>query len=139
MGLDPTDPVFEPGAQCGNCKDVIFGGITPKYIELRMHDVVQCAGPTAPPNGVILMTQQGGSPCIYNGNIGVSFFTIIFKAATTEVFVLIIIGAVFYYWFRNLNALVCSDLVANTNVCPGAQIIGEGGHVHLYWGPTIGT
>lgn len=71
MGL-PWPPTWQGGAPCAVCEDVSFSGSTPIFVYAFTQDLIECPGlpPGVPdPNGVVLMTQQPGSPCWWSATI----------------------------------------------------------------------
>lgn len=65
MGLDPEHSDYEPGVPCPVCNDVIFGGITPKYVHIQFSGIMKCPGTErAALNRGFVLTQTD-NPCVW--------------------------------------------------------------------------
>lgn len=133
MGTDPVTPTYDPGADCNTCKDIIFDGVTPLYVEAHVDGIAACPGiPFALPNGVFLLTQTVPCTWIFNDGAGTAWQWILNPADSR--FLITFVG---FFWFVHIIAGVCNFTFTNTNVCGVALAIGLGGTVEVFWGPTI--
>ncbi|MBA7697096.1 hypothetical protein ES703_105754 [subsurface metagenome] len=134
MGLDPKYPDYEAGDECPVCVDILFGGKTPKYVEVDVSGVVLCPGaPDVKINGTFLMIQQtpctwavtlGGITWTWSLNVGQSIFAIISGPA---------------FFFSSHVADDCYDAFVNQNgPCNWPLIAAQNGYATCWWGPTIG-
>lgn len=134
MGLDPKHPDYEPGNQCNVCKDILFAGVTPKYVEADVSGINPCPGIEDPaPNGTFLLT-QGVNPCFWQYTTNGLFINWELRIDRS----ILSIGVLGLWWFRAIVEDTCFDAFVNVNVCGEGPVIGENGYVLLYWGPTIG-
>ena len=132
MGLDPGFPIYDAGTNCTFCEDVLFGGVTPKYIQAFFSDVVSCPGfVIGPPDGAFLMTQQ--IPCRWI-HTGVTYLITLEFTATNSVFSCRSGSLVFYQ--ANMVAL-CDETLGNILTCGPPLVQSSGGAVVFNWGPDI--
>lgn len=136
MGLDPNDDSYEPGNACGRCHNVIFDGVTPKYIQAVITGIVKCPlAPTEAPNGTYVLEQQADSCLwIFTNPIKGYICQLQFHAGGT--------GFGFHevhgHWFNASPVNQCDDLFVNENVCGPGHIWGVSGTAKVFWGPGIG-
>lgn len=133
MGTDPITPIFDPGADCNLCKDVIFDGVTPLYVEAHVMGIEQCpAMREVPEDSVVILTQDttcrwllNGPPWTYVWDLiaGQSLFTITFAGQ---------------FAFQQIVAINCLSTFTNANIHCGFPVAGINGTVEVLWGPTIG-
>jgi len=134
MGLRPDYPDYEPGIDCFVCNDLLFNGVTPKYVEADISGISKCLPELPdPPNGTFLLTQQA-NPCVW----------LLTAAGMSYVWELRIDRSLFYViiaggqWFNSEVMHTCFDAFVNQNVCGVGAVYGENGYGLCYWGPTIG-
>lgn len=134
MGLDPEYPVYEPGDECALCVDLLFDGLTPKYVEVDVSGITKCPiAPVDPPNGVFLLTQT--APCRWQ-LLTDDFVAFIWELNNNQsIFSILRLGMI---WFKANVAFDCFDAFVNENVCGVGPVWGEDGYALCYWGPTIG-
>lgn len=134
MGLPPDHPDYEPGEDCLWCHDVLFGGVTPKYVEADVSGIVKCPGVVLePPQGTFLLTQKV-NPCFWRYE-AIGFFIEWWLEQNRSS---VLIWEAGFWWFSAGPEHACFDAFVNNNICNGPPAIGEDGYVLLYWGPTIG-
>lgn len=134
MGLDPEHPDYEPGVQCVLCKDLLFDGVTPKYVEADISGIERCPiaiGPT--PDGTFLLTQSAACRWQYLSPDDIAFIWELNPG--TSIFSILRLG---FIWFRSNVPDNCIDAFVNQNVCGVGPVYGENGYALCYWGPTIG-
>jgi len=134
MGTDPSTDDYSEGDECALCVDLLFDGLTPKYVEAFITGIDKCPiSPWEPPTGTALLTQI--QPCVWTGLIGVSQIQWVLQPGQS---ILKIFPNVFWSFFNSIVADDCIDAFVNQNVCGVGGSYGENGYVLLYWGPTIG-
>ena len=134
MGTDPETDDYEEGVECPLCVDLLFGGVTPKYVEADITGIVKCPGtPIEPPNGTFLLTQTV-LPCVWE-YVDVPLVIRWRLLADRSIFDVRWFEA---FWFFNRIDEICFDAFVNENVCDGVQIAGQDGYALIWWGPTIG-
>lgn len=134
MGTDPSTDDYEPGIQCPLCKDVLFDGITPKYVEADIFGIIQCPGkPAVPTNGTCLLTQTFACRWfgLYEGwDVTWNLAGLASGLDISQVLLRAFVGFV---------ADDCIDAFVNVQVdCVAPFNCGRDGYVTLWWGPTIG-
>lgn len=134
MGTAPDNDDYDSGDDCAICLDVLFDGVTPKYVEADVFGVVKC--PMAfgdPPAGTFLLTQT--APCswmyLFDGKYSLSWDL----RPHDSTFIITFPG---FFWFLSIVLEPCFDAFVNQNVCGVGPTFGENGYVTLWWGPTIG-
>ncbi len=134
MGIDPENPDYEPGDECPRCVDVLFDGVTPKYVEADIVDIEDCpaSGILVPPNGTYLLTQF--APCEWRYFVDNLLIGWKLEIGQSRLFIGFNPGE----WFFALVAHECIDAFANELNCGPGNVFGEKGYVTLWWGPTIG-
>lgn len=134
MGIDPENTDYEEGDECPLCVDVLFDGVTPKYVEAHVEGVEVCpGGPAFDPNGVWLLEQIAA--CQWLGGAGGFGFIWILNAGASSF--TIVSGPVFL--FAGTDANDCVDEFSNNIVaCNIPFEAGKNGTVKMFWGPTIG-
>ncbi|MBA7673968.1 hypothetical protein ES703_82175 [subsurface metagenome] len=134
MGLKPTFPDYYPGAPCPDCRDVIFDGVTPMFVEAWVFGIALCLGaPPFDPNRVWLLEQT--APCQWLGGEAGFGFSLIYTP-TNSIFT-ISSGPVVL--FSDNIALTCQTLFNNLNlICNFPNPAGINGWVTIFWGPGIG-
>lgn len=134
MGLDPEHPDYEPGVPCPVCEDILFDGVTPKYVECVLSGIERCPGsPDEDVNGTYLLEQQP-DPCLwwyFSAPISIRW-RLGGAASRLEVWRGV------ESWFDSTVLDVCFDAFVNGNVCGVWPAIGHEGYAVLWWGPTIG-
>lgn len=134
MGTKPDKDVFEPGEECPTCVDILFGGITPKYVEVDVVDIEKCPGPAIEiPDGTYLLTQSE-FPCIWHGFYDVGVFLWDLRADDSRFH----IGIPDKTFFWSLVEDTCIDAFVNQETCDMPGALGFNGYVTCWWGPTIG-
>lgn len=134
MGLDPEFPDYEEGDACPVCVDILFNGVTPKYVEIDVSGITKC--PIAigdPPNGTFLLTQV--QPCIWRASVFPDNFEWNLQVARSF---FKIFQTPFEIWFSSDWAVECYDAFVNQNICGVGPAYGANGYVLVWWGPTIG-
>lgn len=134
MGTDPVTPAYDPGDDCNTCKDIIFNGITPLYVEAHVSGVEACpGGPAFDPNGVWLLTQV--LECQWLGGAGGVGFNWILQL-NSSIFT-IVSGPAFFFSGTILSRCI-STFTNDLVVCNVPATSGINGTVEVFWGPTIG-
>ncbi|MBA7699059.1 hypothetical protein ES703_107744 [subsurface metagenome] len=133
MGLDPEHPNYEPGIECPLCVDLLFNGLTPKYVEADIFGIDQCpAMDPVPGDSTVLLTQDIACRWIHDGppwsfvwelTPGQSLFTVTWAMQ---------------FAFQRIVADNCIDAFVNANDHCGFPVAGINGYVTCWWGPTIG-
>lgn len=65
MGLDPEHSDYEPGIPCPICNDVIFGGVTPKYVHIEFSGIEKCPGTERAAYNRGFVLTQTDNPCVW--------------------------------------------------------------------------
>lgn len=134
MGLDPEFDEYEEGDECPSCVDILFDGVTPKYVEADISGIIKCPMVIPdPPNGTVLLTQT--VPCTWKTVVGINFYEWILGPASS---MFTIYSAPTFVWFVHIRALLCCDAFVNSNVCGVGGAMGDSGYATIWWGPTIG-
>lgn len=134
MGLRTTFPDYYPGGPCNVCKDVIFEGVTPMFVEAWVFGIVKCPGiPIEPPNGNFLLTQTV-LPCVWE-YVDVPLVIRWRLLADRSIFDIRWFES---FWFFARIDDICFDTFDNENVCGVGLIAGDNGWVTIFWGPGIG-
>lgn len=135
MGIDPENPDYEPGDECTRCVNVLFNGLTPKYVEADISLIVKCPFAIGdPPNGTVLLTQNPMSSCQWIAGAHPNFITWTLLAGHS----IFSAGTIPFFWFFADVAFECIDAFVNTLVCGVGPTYGESGYAACWWGPTIG-
>ncbi len=135
MGTDPAKPDYEPGRRCGTCEDILFNGVTPKYVEVDFSGIVCCPGIQGPaPNGTYLLTQNAINPCQWDAGFPTDIRR--WRLEPARSYLLLMEGG--FNWFNSYPYLTCMDAFINENVCPLNLAVGFDGYAVCFWGPTIG-
>lgn len=135
MGTDPETSDYDPGNDCTVCVDVLFDGVTPKYVEADVVGIVKCIGvPDDPPSGTFLLT-QAVLACLWQYTENGLFINWELRAGSS----ILTVGVPGFRWFHATVFEICWDAFVNQNVCGAGPVIGEDGYVTLWWGPTIGV
>lgn len=134
MGIDPENTDYEPGDACPECVDSLFGGITPKYVEIDVSGLRRC--PIAhvdPPDGTFLLTQN--QPCQWvfaDGFRGYAWRLLNDRS------ILRLDWVGFFNFFYSEVMHTCIDAFANQTLCGLPNDYADSGYVTCWWGPTIG-
>lgn len=134
MGLSPEYPDYQGGVACNLCKDVIFDGKTPFFVEAWVSGIIQCPGMrTVPGNITVLLSQD--TPCrwILNGPP----WTYVWELSTAQSLMTITFGGEFA--FQRILTAECISEFKNANQTCGLPVAGRFGFVFIFWGPTIGV
>ncbi|MBA7680739.1 hypothetical protein ES703_89060 [subsurface metagenome] len=134
MGTLPPTPAYEEGDECPVCVDLLFGGVTPKYVEIDVTGLNRCPIATEdPPDGTYLLTQA--APCLWTltvGNRGYAWRLLNGRS------ILRLDWIGFFNFFYSSVLESCYDAFANQTVCGLPNDWAEDGYVTCWWGPTIG-
>jgi len=135
MGLDPTDPDYEAGVICALCVDVIFNGVTPKYVWANISGVLDCATSLlSAVNGTYKLTQDPVAKCYFLGSYDP--FQYILNLGPFGYFEVREILNPGNFWFQEKFKPDCSTSFANQLVC-GSPPFGFTfqGVCTITWGP----
>ncbi|MBA7696618.1 hypothetical protein ES703_105268 [subsurface metagenome] len=134
MGLAPTFDDYAGGAACAVCKDEIFNGKTPFFIEAWVFSVDLCPPDPGPsPNGVHLLSQK--EPCLWE-LLGPVWR---FQWELTPALSRFDIQAGPSFSFHSVVEEICIDTFDNELlICAHPFVIGINGWVTIFWGPGIG-
>lgn len=133
MGTDPTQDSYVPGDVCVVCNVAGFGSVTPRYIEVHIEGLTVCPGlPTAPGDGVYLLTQLG--PCVWFASDG--FWDFVYSLGVGQSSFTILQPP--FFAFSSLSVIECVVEFNNANGPCGMAVRGTGGTATMFWGPTIG-
>lgn len=134
MGLDPEYPDYEEGDECPLCVDLLFDGLTPKYVEADVSGIVACPLiPMSPPVGTFLLTQTY-DPCKWE--YMTPEFVITWGLEPDRSYLTIWVAGGKWFYSEVLDQ--CFDAFVNELDCSVGLTLGENGYVTLWWGPTIG-
>lgn len=136
MGLDPPGDHYDGGANCADCVDAIFNGKTPAWIMAVISGVSKCPiAPTAFPNGIHLLQQSVGDPCVWEKAFGL--FGITYTLTDVDSLFQITFSGVFNH-FIDLRDDPCQVGFDNEITGCGLGDFGFGGNAFVFWGPGVG-
>lgn len=135
MGTPPPSEIWEEGAACATCVDVIFDGSTPKYVEAHVKDVIICPGVPPPgPDGVLVLPQLAA--CTWGVAKGAWTYRYQLFAGTSLFSIMAGPGIAFFHQ----PIAICQTSFTNQQlVCAPPFGIAKLGTCEIYWGPTIGA
>ena len=136
MGIDPALLVYPPGTSCLECNDVLFDGITPKYLLAVVAGIRSIATGLlfgSDVNAQFMLTQTSG--CTWRSALFPNQLSFFLGIGQSEAILLDTDTYDIYFWQQLL--FPCRDNLTNRLPAGFPGEVGSGGTIEFIWGPGV--